>query len=190
MVIKGRMIQPNLDRTDPVKLAASTWVIQYLSDTNSDVWWTVRKYTLTTDCVWPPTQWRLLPTQTTHSISSSHLQLESLSRCVIVVQRCSVIEHWLCTGWRLSCMPALPPLMLLLSVHALPVVNALTRSLKSTACSRAVWLLTIKIEFDPAIDSIWIQSIKIGFGFDSNSVLEPVRTLMVILCQWCKHVPV
>jgi len=51
-------------------------------------------------------------------------------------------------------MPALPPLMLLLSVHALPVVNALTHSLKSTARYRAVWLLMIKIELDPAVDLI------------------------------------
>jgi len=35
-------------------------------------------------------------------------------------------------------MPALPPLMSLLGVHALLVVNAVTRSLKMTAQSRAV----------------------------------------------------
>jgi len=64
----------------------------------------------------------------------------------------------------------LPPLMSLIGVHALPVVNAVTRSLKSTARSRA-----LRIGFDPAADSIRIRSIKIGF--DPNSVLESVRTL-------------
>jgi len=54
-------------------------------------------------------------------------------------------------------------LMSLLGVHALPVVNAVTRSLKSTAQSRAVRIWTIKIGFDPAADSIWIHSTKIGF---------------------------
>ena len=39
-------------------------------------------------------------------------------------------------------------------VHAQPVVNALTRSLKSTARSRAVQILMIKMEFDSAMDSI------------------------------------
>ena len=42
--IKGRTIQPKLDRTDPVKSAASESAIQYRSDTNSDLPWTVRKY--------------------------------------------------------------------------------------------------------------------------------------------------
>jgi len=67
-------------------------------------------------------------------------------------------------------MSALPPLMSLYRAHALPVVNAVTRSLTSTTRSRAV-----RIGFDPAADSIRIRSIKIGF--DPNSVLESVRTL-------------
>jgi len=61
--------------------------------------------------------------------------------------------------------------------HSLPVVNAVTRSLKSTAPSRAVQICTIKIGFDPAADSIPSRSIKIGF--DPNSVLESVRTLVI-----------
>jgi len=62
-------------------------------------------------------------------------------------------------------------------VHALLVVNTVTRSLKSTARSRAVRIWTIKIGFDPAADSIRIRSIKIGF--DPNSLLESVRTLLI-----------
>ena len=73
-------------------------------------------------------------------------------------------------------MSALPPLMSLIGVHALLVVNAVTRSLKSTARSRAQ-----RIGFDPAADSIRIRSIKIGF--DPNSVLESVRTLVGII-RW------
>jgi len=42
---KGRAIQPKLDQTDPVKSAASESAVQYRSDTNSDLQWTVRKYT-------------------------------------------------------------------------------------------------------------------------------------------------
>jgi len=41
--------------------------------------------------LWPPTQRRPSPTQITHSISSSYLQLQSLSSRVIVVQ----IKDWL-----------------------------------------------------------------------------------------------
>jgi len=41
---KGRTIQPKLDRTDPVKSAASESAIQYQSHTDSDLPWTVRKY--------------------------------------------------------------------------------------------------------------------------------------------------
>jgi len=82
-------------------------------------------------------------------------------------------------------MLALSPLMSLLGVHALPVVNTLMHSLKSTTCSRAVWILTIKIEFDPAVNSIWIQSIKIRL--DSNSVLESGRTLVFsVFLSVCK----
>jgi len=43
-IFKGRTIQPKLDRTDPVKSAASESAIQYQSDTDSDLPWTVRKY--------------------------------------------------------------------------------------------------------------------------------------------------
>jgi len=39
------MIQPKLDRTDPAKSAASKSAIQYRSDTDSDLPWTMRKYT-------------------------------------------------------------------------------------------------------------------------------------------------
>jgi len=104
---------------------------------------------------------RRLPSHITHSINSSHLHLESLSRHVMVLQRMqSITEHWLCTGRHLSCMSALPSLMSLLSVHALsalPVVIAVTCSLKSTVQSRAVRTWTTKIVFDPAANSIWIQ---------------------------------
>ena len=118
---------------------------------------------------------RWLPTHITHSISSSHLQLGSLSCRVMVLQRMQC--KWaLCAGLHLSCMSALPPLMSLLRVHALPVVNAIMCSLKSTVQSRAVHIWTFKIGFDPAADSIRIRSIKIGFN--PNSVLESVRTLI------------
>jgi len=119
-----------------------------------------------------------------HSISSFHLHLESLSRRVMVLQRCSVIEHRLCAGPHLSCMSALPPFMSLLGVHALPVVNAVTCLLKSTSLSRAVQISTIKIGFDPAANSIRIRSIKIGF--DPNSVLGSVRTLVCITANLCR----
>jgi len=81
-----------------------------------------------------------------------------------------------CTGY--AQMSALPPLLSLLGIHALPVVNAVTRSLKSTAWFTAVRIWTIKIGFDPAADSIWIRSIKIGFNL--NSILESVRTLVAV----------
>ena len=55
-------------------------------------------------------------------------------------------------------------------------VNAVTRSLKLTAQSRAVRIWMIKIGFNKAADLIRIRSIKIGF--DPNSVLESVRTLL------------
>jgi len=54
--------------------------------------------------------------------------------------------------------------------------NTSAHSLKSTARFRAVQILTIKTEFDPAVNSIRIQSIKIGF--DSNSVLVSVQTIL------------
>jgi len=38
------MLWPKLDRTDPVKSAASESAIQCRSDTNSDLLWTIRKY--------------------------------------------------------------------------------------------------------------------------------------------------
>jgi len=67
----------------------------------------------------------------------------------------------------LSCMSARPPLMSLLGVHALLVVNAVMRSLKSTARSRAVRSWTsrpdsvqppIRFESDLSrLDSIQIQ---------------------------------
>jgi len=80
-------------------------------------------------------------------------------------------------------MSALLPLMWLLGIHVLPVVNAVTCSLKSTAWSRAVWIWTIKVEFDPAADLIRTRSIRTGF--DQNSVLESVRTLVVVvLFKW------
>jgi len=82
-------------------------------------------------------------------------------------------------------MSALPTLMSLLGVHDLPVVNAVTCSLKSTVWSRAVQIWTIKIGFDPATESIRIQSIKIGF--DQNSVLESVRTLKFIKVYVCQR---
>ena len=67
------------------------------------------------------------------SISSSHLQLESLSCHLIVLQS---IRRKNYAQARISAVCR--PLMSLLSVHAVPVVNALTRSLKSTTRSRAV----------------------------------------------------
>ena len=129
---------------------------------------------------------RWLPTHITHSISCSHLQLESLSCRVMILQRCSVIEHWLCASAQLSCMSA----MHVATQCTCPVVvNAVMRLLKSTARSRAVRIWMIKIGFDPAADSIRIRSIKIGFN--PNSVLESVRTLVwaiamisVVVCHF------
>jgi len=123
---------------------------------------------------------RWLPTHITHSISSSHLQLESLSRHVMVLQRMQC--NWALIMRRPASqlyvgIAAFEALMSLLGVHALPVVNDVTRSLKSTTRSRAVRIWTIKIGFDPAADSIQIQSINIGF--DPNSVLESIQTLIL-----------
>ena len=79
------------------------------------------------------------------------------------------------------------PLMSLLGVHALPVVNALTRSLKSTARSRAVRrILTSKIKFDAAVDSIWIRFIKVGFDsirIQYSNRFEPYKK--PVICQQC-----
>jgi len=78
-----------------------------------------------------------------------------------------------------------PPLMSLLGVHTLPVVNTVTCLLKSTVWSRAVRIWTTKIRFDPAADSIQIRSIRIGF--DPNSVLKLVLTLIILLtANHCK----
>jgi len=44
MWANGRRIQPKLDRPDPVKPAASELAVQYQSDTDSDLPWTMRKY--------------------------------------------------------------------------------------------------------------------------------------------------
>ena len=45
MLCESRTIQPKkLDRTDPVKSAASESAIQYRSHTDSDLPWTVRQY--------------------------------------------------------------------------------------------------------------------------------------------------
>jgi len=71
--------------------------------------------------------------QTKLSISTSHLQRESLS-C-----RLTVLQRMRCKNYAQARISAVcRPLMSLLSVHALSVVNALTRWLKSTARSRAV----------------------------------------------------
>jgi len=51
VVDKGRTIQPKLDRTDPVKSAVSESAVQYRSNTDSDLQWTVRKCPLATESV-------------------------------------------------------------------------------------------------------------------------------------------
>jgi len=81
--------------------------------------------------------------------------LESLSRQVIVVlyKGCGVIEHSLCTGLHLSCMSALPPLMSLLGVRALPVVNTSTLKLKLTGRSRAVRIIMIDVGGDGSFNT-------------------------------------
>ena len=133
---------------DPVKTAASTLAIQYPSDRNSGVRRTVRKYTQTTAAAaWVvgglssdhprsrdrQTDWiHHLWIQIKLSISSSHPQLEPLSCRLIVLQR---MRH---KNYAQAYISAVCwPLMSLLSVHALPVVNALMHSLKSTTRSRA-----------------------------------------------------
>jgi len=118
---------------------------------------------------------RWLPTHITHNISSSHLQLESLSHPVMVLQRMQC--NWALIMHR-------PTFQLYVGIaafdvatrhNALLVVNAVICSLKSPARSRAVRIWAIKIGFDQATDSIRIRSIKIGC--DPNSVLESVQTL-------------
>ena len=141
---------------DPVKTAASLQTLLRQSsthlisiDTNSGVRWTVRKYTqmmaaaarvvgglsINHPCSHGrQTDWiHHLRIQIKLSISSSHLQLESLSCRLIVLQRMQCKSY---VQARISA--ACRPLMSLLGVHALPVVNALTRSLKWTARSRVV----------------------------------------------------
>jgi len=113
--------------------------------------------------------WCLL-SQITHSISSSHLQLESLSHRIIVVQR-----MW--CNWALIIRRLTSQLDVGLATFdvatwcrlpALPVVNALMRSLKSTMQSRAVQILMIKIEFDPAVSSNSIYQDRIQFEFSTQ----------------------
>jgi len=76
---------------------------------------------------------------------------------------------------RLASQLYVGPLMSLLSVHALQVVNALTRSLKSTARSRAVWIFYCRCISIRLLDS----NRRSLFGFfpvtgvaNSNSVFE------------------
>ena len=76
-------------------------------------------------------------------------------------------------------------LMSLLSVHALPVVNALTRSLKSTARSRAVRIFHCRCIFIRLIDSnccslfgffqITSLAIRIGHLNYSNFQIKPLH---------------
>jgi len=82
------------------------------------------------------------------NISSSHLQLESLSRRLIVLQRMRCKNY---APARISAVCR--PLMLLLSVHALPVVNALMRLLKSTVRSRAMRIFHCRCIFICLLDS-------------------------------------
>jgi len=134
---------------DPVKTVTSASAIRYPSDRNSGVRQTVRKYTRTTAAAaWVgglssdhPRSRRSCRIDWIHhlrihsklSISSSHLRLESLSRHLIVSQMMR------CKNYAQARISAVcRPLMSLLSVHALLVVNALTRSLKSTGRSKAV----------------------------------------------------
>ena len=111
-------------------------MIQYRSDTNSDVRWTVENIPGHQLPLSGWSQWQPLPTQITHSISSSHLQLEHGPRNN---------GH----GWS--------------RYHA--------------AWSTAVRILTIKIEFDPAVDSIRIASIEIGFEFSNRIGSNLIRVV-------------
>jgi len=125
---------------------------------------------------------RWLPTHITHSTSSSHLQLESLSRCVMVLERMQC-------NWAL--IMRRPTSQLYVGIATFDAAALRTRSASYKCCnalvkwtvqSRAVRIWTIKIGFDPAANSIRIRSIKIGF--DPDSVLETVRTLRVAV-KWC-----
>ena len=67
-------------------------------------------------------------------------------------------------------MSALLPLMSLIGVHALLVVNDVTRSLKSTTLSSLGLCGSERSRSDLNANLIRVQSIKIGF--DPSSVLE------------------
>jgi len=113
--------------------------------------------------------WCLL-SQITHSISSSRLQLESLSHRIIVVQRMRC--NWALIIRRLTSELdvglATFDVATWCRLHALPIISALMRSLKSTVQSRAVRILMMKIEFDPAVDLNLIYQDRIQFEFSTR----------------------
>jgi len=90
----GRMIQPKLDRTDPVKLAAPESAVHYWSDTDSDLPWTVRKYPLANLSV------KHCINGVVHATPLSALTLAAFS-CQSITYVCSQ-RGLLDTGWQLD----------------------------------------------------------------------------------------
>jgi len=126
---------------------------------------------------------RSLLTHITHNISSSHLQLESLSCCVMVLQRMQ-------SDWALIMRRPASQLYVGIAafdvatrVHAVLVVNAVTHSLKSTARSRASRIWTSEIGFDPAADSIRIWLSRL----DSIQIQYSNRFEPYLFILWMHH---
>jgi len=129
-------------------MAAAAWVVEGLSSDHT------RSRSRQIDWIYH------LRIQIKLSISSSHLHLQSLSHRLIVLQR-----MW-CKNYAQARISAVcQPLMSLLSVHALPVVNTLTRSLKLTARSRAVQIFHCRCIAICLLDSNRCSL----FGFFSNN---------------------
>jgi len=139
-------MQPKLDRIDPVKTGTSASAIQDRSDTYSDrqkiypdgmPGWHMR----------PPTQRQLVPAQITHSISSSHLQLDSLSRRVIVVQRMRC--NWALITCRLASQQYV----------GLATFDVTTRRTCSASCKR----INALIKVDRAVEDCGDLSLPLHF---------------------------
>jgi len=123
----------------------------------------------------PPMQQWPSTTQITHSINSS---------AGVTIMPCNPSTKMWCNWALIMCRFAS-------QLHvSLATYDVATRCTCSPGCThiyalvklvcrcRALRIFTIEIKFDPAVNSIWTWSIRIGV--DSNSVLKSVRTLHLI----------
>jgi len=101
---------------------------------------------------------RWLPTHITHSISSSHLQRESLSCCVMVSQRMQ------CNWALIMCRPAS---QLYVSIAAFDVATRHTRSAGCKRCNERSLKLTVR-SGTVRIWTIKMDSIQLQIRFESD----------------------